>query len=122
MADGSIVNSPVLKCLPRFQGFYSVLVSRQDGSKGNESAFKWTHAIILHPIPRSYQPLHVLREASLELWNPSVNLFRAACSALRMLHELGYLHGDISRGNFLLTLEDVPETHRVFIVDFERTR
>ncbi|CCA76826.1 hypothetical protein PIIN_10812 [Serendipita indica DSM 11827] len=47
-------------------------------------------------------------------------LFARASTALGTLHEHGYLHGDISHGNFLFHIADSLDDSRVLVVDFEK--
>lgn len=51
----------------------------------------------------------------IEEWNSQI--IKKACDALRRLHEHGYVHGDISRDNFMQN-----ETADVLLIDLEHAR
>lgn len=117
MGKGRQVQGGLFQTLPRFRGFYSVMPAPAQFPTN-----KWPYAILLEALPLSYQPIHQLKASLAGDWPMPEALFRSACLALKLLHDCGYVHGDISKGNFLLTLDNLPETKRVAMVDFERTR
>ncbi|PVF98683.1 hypothetical protein CPB86DRAFT_873174 [Serendipita vermifera] len=115
-------------CMPRLIGLFGPENTENAqqiiSSDGIDRDLQTTYVLLVEELPEQYRPLHKLRDVLPEynLPSPPPGLFVAACTALRRLHLSGYIHGDISRGNFLCTLEETQDQEGVFIIDFEKSR
>jgi hypothetical protein len=114
-------------CMPRLIGLFGLARTESSQhlflSDGTNRDIETICILLVERLPEHYHPLHKLRDIlPVQDMSPPQNLFTAACRALRLLHISGYVHGDISRGNFLCTLEEFQDRERVFIIDFEKSR
>ncbi|KAG8768845.1 hypothetical protein FRC15_004895 [Serendipita sp. 397] len=106
------------RCLPKLLGLYAI-----DCQSDTDPRLQRACILLLELVPPTFRPIHHIDAALLTRLGPlSVNFFSNTCFALKLLHQHGYLHGDVSRGNFLLSSnDDISSQFHVILVDFERS-